>query len=151
VSPSDGSGLLHLVKLLGQGRQVLIAFQDNPAHRRPSHGGLQHLPNLRRCWIGVAIDECAIVPSSTCKVELHHPVPRPSIEQVVEILPLVDGVGVEIGDVAEQAASGSVEDGREELSRCARGFARGERRLLKSGGMPRDPDATSLKRAGIIP
>ena len=62
----------------------------------------------------MAVNQRPIMPVPAREVELRHPVPRPSVEDPVQLEAVIDRVGVEIGHVAEQAAARAIEHGRHE-------------------------------------
>src|SRR3954463_5090670 len=85
VPPPDRSCSLQIAQQLGERRQVLIALQDDATDRGARHSGLHDVPDLRRYGLRMAVDQRPIVAVAAREVKLHDPVPRPSIEDVIQV------------------------------------------------------------------
>ena len=63
----------------------------------------------------MAVDQGAVPPASAGVMDLHEVVPGPALEIRLDVAAMIDQIGVEIGDVAEPAAAGALQNARQKF------------------------------------
>ena len=118
----------------GEGREIFVALKDDAADGRAVEDVFEEVPDCGRRGLGMAVDQFAVVGVAAGEVELHDAVERQRGERGVRVGAVVDAVGVEVGDVEEQAAVGRGEDGGDEagLGHFRAGQMDGERDVFEN-------------------
>lgn len=97
-----------------KGGEIFVTLKDDATDGRAVEDVFEEVPDGGRRRLRVAVDQFAAVDVAAGEVELHDAVERELIERGVRVGAVVDAVGVQVGDVEEQAATGRGEDGGDE-------------------------------------